>query len=545
MKKAISIILVILMIMASFAVSAFATDDDSLHFLVAADLHMDDIKETLDINHPESELFFHTSGSGVLYNEVTGITKSFFEKAKKLNPDFVLIPGDLTRNGSKEQHTYIANLLKEFQDESGIQVYVVPGNHDYYSDRCSQEDFKEIYKDFGYSKAITVDEKTASYVVDLNSKYRLIAVDSVKPDKDGDGLTFERYQWIKRQAIEAKQSDKKVLLMMHHPLLEHLPLGRLLMSDFVVKNTNLAAERFCCWGIEFVFTGHEHGNDIAKYTGLNGKTVYDILTTSLTTYPLEFREINLSHRNLGTKMHKIDKCDFSSLIDGYTREQIKLMKTDYDAYALGCFKKAIEKKILKFVSSDSIKKKLKSEGGLLAEEIDFLMGSVKEALTMPLYDGEDGKLSIEALAKEKNVIIPKSEYKSLIDMVTSIVAMHYYGDENIPSDSHPECEILVKGLNTGLEYILSKNSRKSLMALLNILPVKSVLNEAEIGHLNLWFTVLCSEYSYFIANKTLFPILDKFAVNQGLDDRNITIVFTSDNLNNSEIFDRFPVENIF
>lgn len=545
MKKTISIFLVILMIMASFAVSAFATDGDNLHFLVAADLHMDDIKETLDINHPESELFFHTSGSGVLYNEVTGITKSFFEKAKNLNPDFVLIPGDLTRNGSKEQHTYTANLLKEFQDESGIQVYVVPGNHDYYSDRCNQEGFKEIYKDFGYSKAITVDEKTASYVVDLNSKYRLIAVDSVKPDKDGDGLTFERYQWIKHQAIEAKHSDKKVLLMMHHPLLEHLPLGRLLMSDFVVKNTNLVAERFCNWGIEFVFTGHEHGNDIAKYTGLNGKTVYDILTTSLTTYPLEFREINLNQRILETKMHQIDKCDFSSLIDGYTSEQIELMKTDYDAYALGCFKKAIEKKILKFVSSDSIKKKLKSEGGLLAEEIDFLMGSVKEALTMPLYDGGNGELSIEALAKEKSVTIPKSEYKSLIDMVTSIVAMHYYGDENIPSDSHPECEILVKGLNTGLEYILSKNSRKSLMALLNMLPVKSVLNEAEIGHLNLWFIVLGSEYSYLIANRTLFPILDKFAVNQGLDDRNATIVFASDNLNNSAIFDSFPVKSIF
>ena len=539
MKKVVSIFLVVLMIMANFAVSTFAsTDDESLHFLVASDLHMDNIKETLDINHPESELYFHASGSGILYEEVTGITKSFFKRAKQINPEFILIPGDLTRNGNKEQHVYTANLLKKFQDESGIQVYVVPGNHDYYN--CTPTEFKDYYKHFGFSQSVTVDENTASYVIDLDSKYRLIAVDSAKPNGDGDNLTLTLYRWIKTQATMAKQMGKKVLLMMHHPLLEHIPMGRILMSDFVVKNTDLAAERFCTWGIEFVFTGHEHGNDIAKYTGLNGKTVYDILTTSLTSYPLEFRQVNLDSVSLKSKIHQIDKCDFSSLIGGYTQEQLGMMRTDYSAYALGCFKQAIEKKILKFVSSGSIKKKLKLDGGLLVEEINSLMEAVKEALTMPLYDSGDGELSIERLAKAKNVTIPKSKYKSLIDMVTSIVAMHYYGDENIPSDSHPECEILVKGLNTGLEYILSKNSRKTVMAVVDLLPADSVLNKTEIRHLSLWFTVLGSENSYLIANKTLFPILDKFAVNQGPADRNVEIIFASDNVSFPGFLDIFP-----
>ena len=42
---------------------------------------------------------------------------------------FVLIPGDLTKDGELVNHTIVGEKLKAFTD-AGIAVYVIPGNHE-------------------------------------------------------------------------------------------------------------------------------------------------------------------------------------------------------------------------------------------------------------------------------------------------------------------------------------------------------------------------------------------------------------------------------
>lgn len=523
-RKFLSAILAVTLIFCTLCFSpiSFAADD-SIKFALTTDIHIEVGRDTLEQNHPENPLYFHASGSGNLYDEAPGLTNAFLNEAAQQDVDFVLISGDLTRSGTELEHRFVANLLESFEKRTGLPVYVIPGNHDYHN--SMPDDFKVYYKELGYSEALTVDSETASYTADLPNGYRLIAVDSNNPGKDGDGMTDRLYEWIAEQVNTAHADGREVLYTMHHALLEHLTLGKLMMKDFVVGDSDKVAEKFCELGVQYVFTGHEHGNDISKYVAKDGSVVYDVLTTSLSSYPLEYRMVTYGKDGVTLRMKGIDKCDFSTLIDGYTDEQLALMKSDYTAYSYGYFKYAIEKKILKYTSPDFLKKKIKVEDGIVADEIDALLGLVGTALDMPIYDSGDGNMSIESLAAMKGVTIPKSDYTSLCDLVTSLVAQHYYGDENMPSAGSPECEILVKGLNTGLEFILSNAGEESLKALLKLSD--DVFNTPA---LDCWFTSIGTESSYDTAEAVLYPILDKFVIDKAPADRDADLPAFGENV---------------
>lgn len=521
-KSIISVILSLTVVIGAVCCSftAFA-EDGKLTFALATDIHIDSQKTEIDVNYPENELYFHASGSGNLYDEAAGLTKTFLNQAAEQDVDFVLISGDLTRSGTFDEHNFVAGIFREFTKKTGTPVYVIPGNHDYKSG-TKPDDFKKLYADISYCNALAVDTETASYTADLPGGYRLIAVDSNDPGNDGDGITDRLLNWIDGQVADAKADGKEIIYTMHHALLEHIPLGRVLMKDFVVRNTDKLADRFCEWGIQYTFTGHEHGNDISKHTGKNGKVVYDILTTSLSSYPLEYRMITYSKNGVDIKMQGIDKCDFDSLIGGYNEKQLALMKSDYKAYAYGLFKYSIEKKVLKYVSPDFLKNKLKVEDGILSDEIDAVLGLVVNTLNMNLYDNGDGSQSIEALAAEKGVALPKSDYYSMADLVSSLVALHYHGDENLPCNESPEGEILIKSLNTGLQYIISNVGSEAVSALIPF--IDEILPEQSAG-LKIWFTAASfdRENSYKVAEKILYPIFDKFTFDAAPSDRDITL----------------------
>lgn len=522
MKKIISILLIITLTLSLVCIAPVSAleSENRVKFALSTDLHVDDIRGSLKVNYPESELYFHADGSGNLYSETTGLLNTMLAQAKEENVDFVLLSGDLTRDGEEKQHRYVASLLEKFTEETGINVYVISGNHDYFNSQ--PDDFKNYYYNVCYKNALTIDDVTASYTADLPNNFRLIAVDSNKAPEDGDGLTDRTYNWIAEQVKQAKADGKEIIYTMHHPVLEHLYLGRYLMKNFMVKNHEAVAEMLCDWGIQYVFTGHEHGNDIAKYESKNGSVLYDVLTTSLSSYPLEYRMVSYGRSGVDIEMKRIDECDFSSLVGGYNEKQLELMKADYNEYAYGYFRYAIEKKILKYTSPVFINDKLKTTGTPVQGTVDTLMTLVNDALQMPVYDSGDGSVSIESLSKKKGVALPESEYGSLLELVSALVAMHYHGDENMPCEENVEAELLVKGLNTALEYILS-GTNKSASELLLKLTLGYFGGNANA--LEEWFTAAAQgrDDTYDIALKVLYPFLNKYTIDKAPGDRDISL----------------------
>ena len=57
------------------------------------------------------------------------ILDAFFEQMQQYDPDVLIVSGDLSMNGEKASHEDFAAYLRQFE-ENGIQVLVIPGNHD-------------------------------------------------------------------------------------------------------------------------------------------------------------------------------------------------------------------------------------------------------------------------------------------------------------------------------------------------------------------------------------------------------------------------------
>ena len=272
MKKIISVILSAAMLFSLVAVGFTANADDATTtFAVASDLHYVEPREELEgpIDDP---IYWYANRRAAMEDESGFIIDEFLRQcAEDDNIEFVLLPGDLVNDGRVivQQHLDVAAKLKKFEQESGKPVYVINGNHDNGAgdNDFKYDDFIENYYQFGYDEAIATMEGNCSYVAELNEEYRLIAVDSCDPTKSTeDGMTSDRVDWVLEQAAKAKEDGKYPILMMHHNLLDHLPVQRILSRNFIIRTHFTTAEKFANAGIKLVLTANNHSYD----TGLFG-----------------------------------------------------------------------------------------------------------------------------------------------------------------------------------------------------------------------------------------------------------------------------------
>ena len=255
----------------------------------------------------------------------------------KDEPDVVMISGDLTKDGEQVNHEAVAQKLSEAKEKlvkKGVDTkfFVINGNHDINNphgkdfssktaqdaDRTTVEEFKEIYKEFGYDKN-TVQYNpdsnrggSLSYVTQLAEGYTLIAVDTGKYSSDqtsskqdlqetGGVISPKLLDWVTEQAEKAKAKGDTVMVVQHHGVIPHFEQEQTLMADYLVDNWEEVREAYADAGVSYVFTGHMHANDIASYTSKKGNTLYDIETGSLVTYPSLFRSIIVQSGTDNTK----------------------------------------------------------------------------------------------------------------------------------------------------------------------------------------------------------------------------------------------------
>lgn len=440
MKKIISVILSAAMLFSLVAVGFTANADDATTtFAVASDLHYVEPREELEgpIDDP---IYWYANRRAAMEDESGFIIDEFLRQcAEDDNIEFVLIPGDLVNDGRVivQQHIDVAAKLKKFEQESGKPVYVINGNHD---NGAGENDFKyddfiENYYQFGYDEAIATMEGNCSYVAELNDEYRLIAVDSCDPTKSTeDGMTSDKVDWVIEQAAKAKEDGKYPILMMHHNLLDHLPVQRILSRNFIIRTHFTTAEKFANAGIKLVFTGHEHCSDAATYTSTKGNIIYDFATTSLTMYPTQYRVFNLTPDEIKYEARTVDKIDTDALtatVSGYTQEHIDLMNAGFNAYAKGFLKAGVEYRLALGMTMEKIGI---AEGEPFYNLVNTAVTGLTDILEAPLY-GEEG--SVEALAAEYGVELPKTDYKTGWDLATELVGAHYAGEEDFPLDSDP------------------------------------------------------------------------------------------------------------
>lgn len=440
MKKIISILLSMIMVFSLISVGVSAADEtDELKAIVVNDLHYNYTYDVLSDPIYKDKDYSHVSSNGQLWIESVIIIKTFLAEAAQSDCDVILMPGDLTDHGNIKEHEELTKLLDTFEkDNPTKKIFVVPGNHDYHSkqDKITPADFADRYKNFGYAEeGITLanDPNSASYVAKLNDEYRLLAIDSCIPGSGGSGIDEERKAWIIEQAEKAQADGVKLISMMHHNLLDHFVFSEMLHPTSMVDPELGLAEIFAQYNIKYTFSGHTHAHDIKSYTGSNGTTIYDVLTSSLNLYPLPYRVVTFGE-NVKIRSEFIESIDMTSKKDIISDNCYALATKDFQAYALACAHYGLDKVFANYIDAETIADILnldKIKDADLYSIIEKLAPKLWELINIPLYGpGTSENPTIEAYAKELGLDLPKTDLETFKDLGAFCYEQYVVGDEN-------------------------------------------------------------------------------------------------------------------
>lgn len=285
---------------------SFAKNRD-LTVLVASDLHYlspDLIEEGI---LTESLL---NDGDGKMTHRSNEIVDTFIEEVIEINPDLIILSGDLTFDGEKKSHIELAEKLNRLV-EKGIQVNVIPGNHDvnvysargftkdatYRVDSISSEEFEEIYWDHGYSTSVSRDSESLSYVTELNENTWLVMLDSNKYKEHNQHrksvpsgtIQKETLEWLEFILEESEKHQVNPIVVAHHNFLNH---HHRMSTGFTLDNNREVVELLNNYNVTLSFSGHIHLQHIAKK-----ENFYDVASGSLSVYPNYFGEVSIDSKD--------------------------------------------------------------------------------------------------------------------------------------------------------------------------------------------------------------------------------------------------------
>jgi hypothetical protein len=280
-------------------------------FIVLSDLHYYD--PSLGTTGQALEKYLRQDRK--LLVESSEILESVVDSIAYDTADFVLVCGDLTKDGELLDHYKVIDQLKKIE-ASGKKVYVVPGNHDilnyetyrYAGDRTepvsrvSPDDFRILFGDFGFDEAIAQDSNSLSYVCEPVPGLWLLALDGCqyrrsKPGHEspvGGRLSDDTETWLIGILREAVKQQKAVIAVVHHGIIEHFPGEAVYFGEYLLSDREPVGTYFIYYHMKCVFTGHFHAQDIAEKKYPGGNFLFDVETGSLVTYPSPYRKIEIS-----------------------------------------------------------------------------------------------------------------------------------------------------------------------------------------------------------------------------------------------------------
>jgi 3',5'-cyclic AMP phosphodiesterase CpdA len=278
--------------------------------------------------------------------------------AKKNGMKYVILPGDITKDSEICAHEAVAARLEKFEKDTGITVLVINGNHDINnsdavdystgeavkdgSQITHPEKYLEIYKNLGYDVAYHTftppegaQQGMMSYSVKLDGNYRLIAFDSNcfssdctkkgKNEHDTRGMVSDALmEWIVAECEDATKNGETIIGMCHHNIVAHHELENNVLNEFAIDDWQDVATKLANAGMHFVFTGHQHSNDIASFVTADGETIYDCETDSLSSFPHDFKEVTFDNTDPNGKIvaeystHRVDEMKKLKDLEGNT-----------------------------------------------------------------------------------------------------------------------------------------------------------------------------------------------------------------------------------
>ncbi|MEO0288275.1 MAG: metallophosphoesterase [candidate division WOR-3 bacterium] len=369
----------------------FILNSSGLKFAVISDIHLYDT--TLGITGKEFEDYIENDRK--LLKESSFLLDQFFEDIKNSDVNFILIPGDITKDGELVNHKLFLEKSSEILNK-GIKIFVVPGNHDinnfdsykYEDDKkirvetVDRENFLSLYKNYGFNNSYSKDENSLSYIADLNGEYFLVALDGCKyflndvknPSTVSGRVNEKTLKWLEGNLKRLKNENKKFIVLIHHNLIEHFSGQKKGYPEYVLENNEKLLKILNRYDVKLIFSGHFHANDIVKKKMKNGY-IFEIETGSPVTFPSPYRMVEILN-------------DTSVKIETFSLLKSPVLYSYSKEYTENGIYKIAYKIIKSFNISDN-------ESDILAKKISFSMVSHyqgDETLPEKFFDTKDFSL---------------------------------------------------------------------------------------------------------------------------------------------------------
>jgi Icc protein len=161
-------------------------------------------------------------------------------------PDLVVVPGDLTADGYRDEYEVAKGHLEQIECKD---VIVIPGNHD--SRNVGYLHFVELFGQRWDVREMNLDIASDG---EGTKHVRVVSVDSTKPDLNDGEVGRHRYQWLGEKLGHADEDVFKVVVIHHH--LVGIPnTGR---ERNIVLDAGDVIEMLATHDVDLVLAGHKH-----------------------------------------------------------------------------------------------------------------------------------------------------------------------------------------------------------------------------------------------------------------------------------------------
>lgn len=288
--------------------------------VIATDLHY--LAEKLAGNRGSSFMEMVQASDGRVLQYGWEVLDAFLEDMLEEKPALVVLSGDLTLNGERESHEELAEKLSVLA-EHGIEVAVIPGNHDINNpaaaaylangkqkaETISAEEFAEIYADYGYTAADSRDPASLSYLYKLDDYYWLLMLDSCQytpVNQVGGMIQRETYRWMEEVLEQAWEEGAQVISVSHHNLLDQSGVSREFYDNCTIEHNEELLELLSSYEVRLHFSGHLH---VQHYMEDKAYGIAEVVNGSLVMAPCSYGVLRIW--NNGTLQYDARETDVS------------------------------------------------------------------------------------------------------------------------------------------------------------------------------------------------------------------------------------------
>lgn len=272
--------------------AAAEADISELTIWVGTDLHY--LDEELSGGDCAEFMSVIRSGDGKVTDKTPEILEELTKEVTEAQPDALVFCGDLTFNGEMESLKDLKEAFSEIED-AGVQVCVIPGNHDifsflsfgyrgedeyYWTPNITQQQFRDEMYEFGPAEALAVDENSFSYVAAMSDRVCLLFLDANTQENPG-AISEKTMAWAEEQLKTAQEDGAEVIAVSHQNVLAQ---SDLLSEGFVLENHAEVQAMLEKYGVALCLSGHSH----LQHTSTAESGFTDICTEAMSAYPLRY-----------------------------------------------------------------------------------------------------------------------------------------------------------------------------------------------------------------------------------------------------------------